>query len=161
MPLILPLVRKHSLQNPFLKKPPKYIIFFVLILTSQISQTQKGLSGSSTQKMKSLRSSPCEEPEDHNILFRYRYSLLLCIRKEYYLKNSSQSSCDGVVCLSHNVQDPLNESLCPTLSGESCSGSSGYDSVCTFSHFHSSLNTLIVYSEIIWCLSLFPKARRP
>lgn len=93
------------------KKIPNISLFFVLTLTTQISQTQKGWSGSSTQKMKSLRSSPCEEPEDHDILFRFRYSLLLCIRKEYYLKNSSQSSCDGVVCLSDNVQDSLSESV--------------------------------------------------
>lgn len=34
---------------------------FLPIITLQISQTQKGWSGSLTQKMKSLRSSPCEE----------------------------------------------------------------------------------------------------
>lgn len=73
------------------------------IITTQISQIQKGWSGSLTQKMKNLRSSPCEEHKDDDLLFSCR-SILLCIRKEYYLKNSSQSSCDGVIGVSHNFE---------------------------------------------------------
>ncbi len=46
-----------------------FFFFYVLTLTSQISQTRTGWSGSLIQKMKSLRSFPCEGHTNNDLLF--------------------------------------------------------------------------------------------
>lgn len=59
--------------------------FRVLTLTSQISRTRTGWSGSLIQKMKSLRSFPCEEQRQcFTVLDSWARDSrsLLCIRRE-------------------------------------------------------------------------------
>lgn len=43
--------------------------FYVLTLASQISRTRTGWSGSLIQKMRSLRSFPCEEHMNNDLVF--------------------------------------------------------------------------------------------
>lgn len=69
------------------------------------------------------------------ILFRQMLSLLLCIRKEYYVKNLSRSCGDGVVCVSRNLQHLMNESLCPTLRVVEAVA----QDIILYAHFHISI----------------------
>lgn len=140
-------------------------------IRTQISQTQTGWSGSLIQKMRSLRSFPCEEHMDHDLLVDSWWETLspLCIRRETWedeqnLGTSCASPAPVVWCspcvTQRSSQQPLNalwiqlwDCLVEAVAG-------AQDKFCmhsfTYVCFHLSLNTLNVYSEVIWCLSLTP-----
>lgn len=148
-----------------------YFFFDVLTLPSQISPTLTGWSGSLIQRTKSLRSFPCEEHMNNDLLFSTegeRFSVSSLYRKgslrgwTLFGDLLSQSSSNGVVsvCVSHSVlQPPI--ALC--IQHWDClveAVAGAQDKFClhifTYMCFHLSLNTLNVYSEVIWCLSLTP-----
>lgn len=144
--------------------------FYALTLTSQISRTRTGWSGSLIQKMKSLRSFPCEEHMNNDLLFS-------TVGERFGLFSVSQGKPEGMninwrplepvqlqwcsQCVTQrSSQQPLN-ALC--IQHWDClveAVAGAQDKFCmhifTYMCFHLSLNILNVYSEVIWCLSLTP-----
>lgn len=110
------------------------LMFNVLASSVKISQTRTGWNGYLTRRMKSLRSSPCDDRMDRDLSFSTRDPVASVVPegKPGDLGPVQLRRCSHTQRSSR--QQPLNA---PTLRppGGSRSRSSGINSVCTFSHY--------------------------
>lgn len=112
--------------------------------------------------MKSLRSFPCEEPKDHDLLY---CSETDAVSPPLHQKGILREELDPVLwwwCSLRVTKRSAPNEWISVPNSESLVEVVAQDIILyAFSHFCLSLNTLNVYSEMIWCLSLSPKARLP